>query len=208
MTTDTLIYTIRHGRTEYNDEKRYAGSKDIPLSETGIKETLAASAKIADFQFDVVITSPMKRALESARLLVKDSVPIVQSKLCNERNFGIMEGHTWDEIQKFTPPILMIRVGNDMHTVNPRGGEPFEVVWKRAQRFRHFMFKKYRGSRILLVSHGVFLQMFHGVLRDLNCIEALGVYPANLELTIFQFTGACLKKEKTEQLIEVEGVQF
>ena len=203
MAIETIIHTIRHGHTAYNADKRYAGTIDIPLSEKGIKDCQDVSQKIVNYPVDVVVTSTMKRSIETAHLLVPGHPVITQSALCNERNFGILEGRTWDEVLNIDPPILMINVGNDLHTVNPEGGEPFEDVWQRAKRFRNFLFKNYKGKRILVVSHGVFLQMFHGVLRGSNCIESLAVYPSNLELASFYFSGNHLKEAKTVKLMNV-----
>jgi probable phosphoglycerate mutase len=203
MPVQTTISTMRHAHTQYNAEKRYAGTIDIPLSREGERDTRKASAKLAGADFDVVVTSTQKRAYETAQILVGEKVPIVRSKLCNERRFGVMEGLTWDDIQNLDPPILMISVGHDLHTVNPKGGEPFEEVWERAKKFRRFLFERYSGSNILVVSHGVFLQMFHGVLRGLNCIESLASYPANLELARFRFSGRRLIQESVLSLSEV-----
>lgn len=208
MPVETIIHTIRHGHTVYNAEKRYAGTVDIPLSEKGIKDCQEVSRKIVDDTFDVVVTSTMKRSIETAHLLVPGHPVIIQSALCNERRFGVMEGHTWDEVLKFDPPILMIDVGNDLHTVNPKGGEPFENVWQRAKRFRNFLFKNYGGKSILVVSHGVFLQMFHGVLKGSSCIESLAVYPSNLELASFCFSGSRLMEAKTVRLNDGEHESF
>ena len=200
MPVQTTISTVRHAHTQYNSEKRYAGTIDIPLSKDGVKDAEKAASKLAKLDFGVVITSMQKRALETAEILVGDKVPIVRNSLCNERRFGVMEGLTWDDIQSLDPPILMIRVGHDLHTVNPKGGEPFEEVWERAKKFRRFVFDRYAGSDILVVSHGVFLQMFHGVLRGLNCIESLASYPANLELDRFRFIGRRLAEEDIVKL--------
>jgi len=202
MTIDTVIHTLRHGHTLYNADKRYAGSIDIPLSEKGISDCRQAASKLGGYKFDIIITSRMKRALETAQLLITDDTEIVQNKLCNERNFGIMEGHTWDEVVKFDPPVLMINVGNDLHTVNPKGGEPFEDVWQRAKKFHRFLFTNYRGKSILIISHGVFLQMFHGCLRGLSCIESLGFFPSNLELASFYYSDDRLIKENVVKLLE------
>lgn len=198
----TTIHTMRHARTQYNAERRYAGTIDVGLSEEGRADARQAAKKLARLELDVVVTSNLKRSIETARLLVGGTVPIVRSGLCRERNFGIMEGLTWDDIQQLRPPVLLIRVGNDLHTVNPSGGEPFEVVWDRARRFRQYLFRTYAGQNVLVISHGVFLQMFHGVLRKSNCIESLGQYPSNLELASFQFEGDCLTKER---LVELGG---
>jgi broad specificity phosphatase PhoE len=158
--------------------------------------------------FNVVISSTLNRSIHTAELITGNSIPVIQNKLCNERDFGIMEGHTWDEVQHFDPPILFIEVGNDKHSVNPKGGEPLEDVWQRAKRFCNFLFRNYRGKTILVVSHGVFLQMFHGVLKRSTCIESLAQYPANLELSSFCFDGNHLKETKVTKLSSREGANF
>jgi len=202
MTLETRIHTLRHAHTSYNAERRYAGTIDVPLNEAGIRDAQEASARLAGLRFDVVITSTLKRTIETAHHLFDGSVPLVQTELCNERNFGAIEGLTWDEVQNLDPPVLFIEVGNNLHSVNPNGGEPFEDVWQRAKRFRHFLFSEYRGSSILVISHGVYLQMFHGLLRGLNCIESLSEYPANFELVTFRFSGKRLMEEKAVRLID------
>lgn len=208
MTVNTSISTLRHAHTQYNAERRYAGSIDIPLSETGTQDAQQAAPKLAEIKFDMVITSKLKRAMQTAQILIGNSAPIIQNELCNERNFGVMEGLTWEDIQTLQPPILMINVGNDLHTVNPKGGEPFENVWERARQFRSLLFQAYAGANILVVSHGVFLQMFHGVLRGLNCIESLSTYPSNLELAKFQFVGEQLVDEKVTRLLGAEPLKW
>ena len=208
MPVETIIVTIRHAHTRYNAEKRYAGTIDVPLSEKGIREAREASARLAGIAFDVVITSTLRRSIDTARLLVGESTPLVQSALCNERNFGSLEGLTWDEAQSLDPPVLFIQVGNDRHSVNPRGGEPFEAVWERAKKLRRWIFREFKGTKILIVSHGVFLQMFHGVLRGLSCIESLAAYPSSREFTIFRFSGQRLAEEKTVWLEGTEEVQW
>jgi broad specificity phosphatase PhoE len=208
MPVETTISTLRHARTPFNAEKRYAGTIDVPLSAAGIRDARKATAKLKGAKFDVVVTSLQKRAFETARILVGDAVPIVRNKLCNERNFGVMEGLTWDDVKSLDPPIMTINVGNDLHTVNPQGGEPFEDVWNRAKRFRRFLFKEYQGSAVLVVSHGVFLQMFHGVLRGSSCIESLVCYPSNLELSRFRFSGHRLVDQGIVTLSGVEAYHW
>ena len=115
---------------------------------------------------------------------------------------------TWEDIQTLQPPVLMINVGSDFHTLNTKGGEPFEDVWERAREFRHLIFQAYAGANILDVSHGVFLQMFHGILRGLSCIEYLGTYPSNLDLAKFQFVSQQLIDEKVTTLLGSEPFKW
>lgn len=204
----TSISTLRHARTAYNQEKRYAGSIDIPLCDQGRQEAEEAALKMQGISYDAIVTSRLRRAHETASIIAAEGTPIIQTHLCNERKFGILEGLTWDDVQTLDPPILMISVGNDLHTVNPRDGEPFEQVWERARKFRRFLFRSFTGHQILVVSHGVFLQMFHGVLRGSNCIESLATYPANLELRRFDFLNDDLADESVVKLSQVKEVKW
>ena len=189
MWKSTLISTLRHASTDYNLQKRYAGTLDVPLNRRGIAEAQLAAAKLRNPPFDVAVASPLKRALETVRILTDKRIPIVVSELCRERNFGVLEGLTWEQVPAVRPPILIIQVGGDQHTVNPAGGEALEQVWQRALKFRRFLLKNHSGTSVLVVSHGVFLQLFHGLLLGLNCIESLARYPANLELWRFRLEG-------------------
>lgn len=201
MAVETVIHTIRHGHTAYNLEKRYSGTIDVPLSDAGIADCRQAAAHLAGQRFDVVVTSTMSRAIQTGRLLVGEAVPFVSTPLCNERLFGIMEGHTWEEILAFDPPVLMIEVGGDLHTVDPKGSEPFEDVWERAKAFRSFLFEHHSGRSILVVSHGVFLQMFNGLLRGLSCIPSLGRFPLTMEMARFRCLDGRVVEETVERLI-------
>jgi broad specificity phosphatase PhoE len=196
----THIHTIRHAKTKFGEEHRYAGTMDVPLSRRGLKEAKAAARVLRKMKFDAVLTSMKIRAIDTARILVGDSVPFVSCHLCDERNFGAMEGHTALEVKRFKPRILFIKVGNDTHSVNPPGGEPFEDVRERAKKLRRMIFKRYRGSSILVVSHGTFLQQFHGLLRGKSCIESLADWTSDLEMTSFTISGNRLIEERTAKL--------
>jgi 2,3-bisphosphoglycerate-dependent phosphoglycerate mutase len=208
MANETIIRTLRHAQSTYGPEQRYAGSVDVPLSEKGERDCREAAEALAGLNVDVVVTSNLKRAIDTARLVGYEPSRCVRSGLCNERRYGVLEGRTWQEVQNLDPPVLFIEVGDDRHSVNPQGGEPFEAVWERARRFRRYLFREYEGLSILVVSHGVFLQMFHGVLRRSNCIESLLRYPATLELATLRFLDRRLVDETVVRLLDVAGPGF
>ena len=85
------IYMIRHGETDWNKKRKLQGQVDIPLNEFGkllAKETAPA---LADVPFAVCYTSPLKRAAETARLVLGDrEVPIVPDKRIQEMSFGAL----------------------------------------------------------------------------------------------------------------------
>lgn len=200
MINYTTIYTVRHGETPYNKQKRYAGTIDVSLNEVGIEDCRKASRKIKGIKIDVVVTSTSKRAIETAKILLDEKVPFVKSSLCIERNYGKMQGLTADEVKSIKPPIMYIEVGGVNHSVNPPGGEPFELLRERAKKFHRFIFKNYKGSSILVISHGVFLQQFHGLIRGKSCIESLANEVPNLVLIRFRFNGYRLIEECSSNL--------
>jgi broad specificity phosphatase PhoE len=98
--------------------------------------------------------------MQTAHYFRRPGVAIVATRLCAERNFGTIEGLTWDQVQQLDPPILLVKVGRDQHTVNPKGAEPFEDLWARAKAFRQLLLQNFVGSRILVLSHGCFCNCF------------------------------------------------
>ena len=154
------------------------------------------------------MTSTLARSIETARLLGFAPDRCTQTHLCVERRYGVLEGKTWSEVQELDPPVLFVEVGGDMHSVNPLGGEPFEDAWQRAKDFRDFVLERFEGASVLVVSHGVFLQMFHGVLRGSNCIESLALYPTNLELTTFTLSDGRFVSESVTRLLGTAGKGF
>ena len=86
------VYLLRHGRTAYNEQRRYQGRSDPPLSPAG-----AAELRAADFTPEAVYTSPLLRARQTARILFPAARQEVVAALA-EMDFGDFEGRTADEM--------------------------------------------------------------------------------------------------------------
>jgi len=199
----TTIMTIRHGETEFNRQKRYAGLLDISLNANGINDCQIVSKYFME-SVEVVITSKLKRSIETARILTGNNKPILESALCNERNFGTMQGCTSQEVEFIKPEIKYIKLGGDFHSLNPPQGERFPALNKRAKeflKFLRFLLSERQYRRILIVSHEVFLQQFHGVLRRETWRESMRHSLPNLTLSIFTLQGNRLHSESSRKLI-------
>lgn len=88
-----LIYLIRHGETEYNAEKRYQGTRDIPLSDAG-----RAGLHKADFTPDALYVSPLTRARQTAEILFP-GIPQIPVQDLREMCFGSFEGRNFIEME-------------------------------------------------------------------------------------------------------------
>ena len=201
MNRITRILTIRHGQTAYNVEKRYAGSIDIPLNEQGIEDAQNAAIVLKDYELDILITSKLKRAIQTGELLIAGrNIQIIHNKLCNERNYGKMQGLTYSEVEEIRPRIKYFKLNNDFHSLNPPDGDTFPVLRRRAKLFSQFIFQNYTGTNILVVSSSAFMQQLHGIFRGTDCMESLRDEIHNLDCTTFTFNGTKLIEEKTVSL--------
>ena len=94
---------IRHGKTEYNEQRKYCGSTDTGLSELGRAEleTADVQAYLKEDTPDLVFCSPMLRAQETADLLFSDfpALPLLLSQELREIDFGKFEGKSYEELK-------------------------------------------------------------------------------------------------------------
>ncbi len=86
------VFLVRHGQTKWNVENRLQGCVDIPLNSTGIKQAHILANNIEDLNYDLIISSPLGRALETAKIINKKSAPLITDPSLKERNFGFLEG--------------------------------------------------------------------------------------------------------------------
>lgn len=93
----TLVL-LRHGESEYNKQNRFTGWTDVPLSEKGVVEAKSAGTIIKEkgFDFDIVYTSVLKRAIKTMFLAVEEMdrlwLPVKKSWRLNEKHYGALQG--------------------------------------------------------------------------------------------------------------------
>lgn len=124
------IYVLRHGTTQWNLDHKIQGATDIPLHPIGREEARQIRRKVQDLTFEVILTSPMARALETAQIIRQnDQIPLVVESRLQEVSFGDWEGSTWDEVQqRFS--FLMENIPSNGY-IDPPNGESFEDAAKR-----------------------------------------------------------------------------
>ena len=66
------IYVIRHGETDWNAGRRIQGRSDIPLNEKGRQLAKVTAEALKDIVFGAAYSSPLKRAMETARIILRD----------------------------------------------------------------------------------------------------------------------------------------
>jgi len=94
----TPLVLLRHGQSTWNEENRFTGWTDVPLTEKGTEEAIEAGHLMAAerMAFDVVHTSLLRRAITTANLTldVMDQhwLPVYRTWRLNERHYGALQG--------------------------------------------------------------------------------------------------------------------
>ena len=140
------IYLIRHGRTPANDEHRYCGSTDLPLSPAGIDELGTLRYENVSGSF---VISGMKRTLETLKFLFGNVSYSVDPGL-REIDFGSFEMKTYEELRNDPDYIRWLDGDNEKNT--PPGGESGEAMTGRVlQAFDKY---KHADEDFVIISHG------------------------------------------------------
>ena len=143
-------WLVRHGETEWAREGRHTSRTDVPLTELGRSQAVAAGRKLAGTAFAAVLSSPRSRALETARIAGFGDRVEVDDDL-REWDYGSDEGLTTAEIRTDRP-------GWTIWTGGARGGETIDEVAARADR----VVARVRSASgdVLLFAHGHLLRIF------------------------------------------------
>ncbi len=151
------LYFTRHGRTDWNELHKIQGVTDIPLNALGIKQAEETKSKLADKQFDLIISSPLQRAHKTAEIIKGNrTTPIIIDERITERKFGQMEGHIDKELNEYDLWDLKTNL-------NVKNIETVHNFSKRVYDFLNDITKKYHDKNILIVSHAgvsIFVKMF------------------------------------------------
>jgi broad specificity phosphatase PhoE len=120
------LWLVRHGETEWARLGRHTGRTDIPLTELGRSQATAVAAKLVGHRFGLVLSSPLSRALETARLAGYAKTVDTDDDLM-EWDYGADEGRT-------TTDIRVGRPGWSIWDDGPDGGESIDAVGARVDR--------------------------------------------------------------------------
>ncbi len=163
------LYIIRHGVTAWNKAKRMQGQTDIPLAEEGIELAVRTGEGMADVPIDVVISSPLSRAVETARCVLRgralsgtkkneniSEIPIITDERLQEISFGEWEGECVLDSKVLPEGYLEQFYHDPLHIPQPPGGEAFLQVRERTGAFLRELSARsdYAEKNILISTHG------------------------------------------------------
>lgn len=143
-----MILIVRHGETDWNVQERVQGKADIPLNDKGREQAKATGELLKDEKIDIIISSPLKRAKETAEIINKNlNCKIIFDKNFEERDFGDFEGEkrTDFDFEGFWSYKRNLDYGKV---------ESLKKLFNRVYETMERIKEEYIGKNVLIVSHG------------------------------------------------------
>ena len=177
--SQTIIYSARHGETEFNVQFCLCGRLDIPLTEKGVQQAHTLAESLVGKGIEIIYCSDLSRAVVTAEIVGEKLglTPVPDARL-RETDFGAME------CRKRNDPEYLRRSQSFAERF-PEG----ESILQSAHRVYGFLdeiIEKHRGKTILLVSHGWTNKMIASYFRDMTNEEFGGFVLPNCEFARYE----------------------
>ncbi|ASJ10203.1 phosphoglycerate mutase [Thermococcus sp. P6] len=177
------LVLVRHGESLWNRLNLFTGWVDVPLSDRGIEEALRAGELLKDYRFDVVFTSELIRAIQTAMLIMsrnnsgvpkiiheggrmkewgrvygehgKNYVPVYKSWHLNERYYGKLQGWNKDHARRVYGK-EQVHLWRRSYDIAPPGGESLKDTAERTVPYfeERIIPELERGRNVLVSAHG------------------------------------------------------
>ncbi len=149
----TRVFLVRHGATELSSEDRFAGAVDVLLSEAGRDQARRLGRRLEREAIVAAFASPMRRTMETARLIVEPhGIEVQPVDGIREIAHGRWEEKKRDEVEREFPEEYK-RYEEDPFSFAPVGGESGLQVTARALPALLKIVEEHAGGRIVIVSH-------------------------------------------------------
>ncbi|MDE5539784.1 MAG: histidine phosphatase family protein, partial [Bacilli bacterium] len=176
------ILFVRHGKTDWNNEKKMQGGVDIALNAEGITHAEEVAKTLANEKIDIAFCSPLMRAKETFDIINKfrkDKIPVIYNEALSERDYGLYEARN----KKLFNYDLMWDYSNPLNI-----DSFFEFAWPIIEFIYSTLLRAYKDKTVLIVSHGGVSKIFEMILskNSLSPEDLASYLPNNSEITIYQ----------------------
>ncbi len=166
------LFALRHGETAWTRERRFSGSRDLPLTPHGQRQAEALADALASEKVVAVYTSPLTRTRACAEAIARPHhLEVIVHPAFREMTFGEWEGLTREEVEGRWPEAFALWRTSPERVV-PAGGESLLEVAERAAKALLQLRDSHPEGTVVLVSHAIVLRLI--------VLDALGLGPERL----------------------------
>ncbi len=181
------MWLLRHGTTDANQQGRFQGRLNYPLSIRGQQEAQLLANRLRGAGLEAILSSDLIRAWETAQIVGRGShLSPIKEPLLRECSWGALEGLTWAEINEQYPGLSM-SIGGKLKAGSV-GGESERKLLARSRLLLKKVNKQYGDARrIALVSHSRFINALLAAALGLHGRQRWPFAPSPASLTIISF---------------------
>ncbi len=151
------IYLVRHGETDWNLQKRWQGTTDIELNETGIAQAEKLAKRFDEYNIDAIYCSPLGRAKKTAEVVQQNkNLPLFVKEDLKEVILGEWEGSTFEEVVSKYKKEFELWEGNHKEQIG-FGVENYYDLQQRAFNVLQEICDEAKGD-VLVVTHGAWIR--------------------------------------------------
>lgn len=185
------LLLIRHGETDWNNERRIQGNTDTPLNTNGIAQAKQLAMRIAGEKLDALYASPLARARVTAEIIAdKVGVALILDDRLKEKGLGDLEGLTVEEFQAQYPELYQGWISSTEHFPLPGEESPAQLRERIVAFLNDLRARHPNGARIGVVTHGGTISMFVSTLIGLAVNQRSPFWFDNASITLADLTGA------------------
>ena len=151
---DMKLYVVRHGETTQNQKGLVQGDTESDLSEKGIQDAKDLSELVLSLNIDYVISSPLRRAKDTAKYITDNKYELIIDDRLIERDYGLSEGKPVDE--ELTIKYWDFNLNTDINDV-----EKVRDLLARVSEFIEDIRINYNDKNVLIVAHSAILRAIH-----------------------------------------------
>jgi len=188
------LHFIRHGQTNYNAEQRFQGQKDIPLNSIGKEQALHVRQLLQNENITLtsLISSPLSRAIETARIIADDNIQMVVEPNFTEIDLGQYDGCLEIELAQTLGPKEYETWRNSFFEIPAPDGESLNEVRRRVRPAIERIGCESRTSEIGIVAHqGVIMAMKSVISRRSEPKDLQSFKQSNEEVDVWDCVNLC-----------------
>ena len=154
------LHLIRHGQTDWNEERRVQGQCDSQLTQLGINQAIALGDRISAIKFDKAFCSSSLRTRQTAaNLFPANHLDIEYLDSLREIFLGPWEGTLYEEIERREPESYQ-HFWQEPHLFSVKGAESFFKLQSRAIATIKKIMESNLNKKVALISHGALIKTF------------------------------------------------
>ena len=141
------LFVVRHGKTDWNKLGKAQGIVNTNINEEGMAQAEEMAEKLKDEKIDLIISSPLNRALQTASIINRGKTTIIPDNRIIERDYGEFEGLRKDE---YSVKNFWSYEQNNKY----QKAENVRELYRRIYSFLDDIKEKHKNETVLLVIHG------------------------------------------------------